>query len=308
MDTFYKGASSAVGFAVESVWGTKGTVFRKFGIPTGTTDPNKTATVVNLLDMNESREGTAQTVTAEKYEIKHSFYVNDYYGLKSILSKVVKAGSGAPFKYTFTPDCDVPAFSFYHKINNCDPSKNISDIYVGCKIKTANFTINEGLLMCDLTFSAKERLKDQGEIVITENNADPYKYADVINGELSIDSKNIQIDEWSFSIDNKMVERQAGLTISEQSVTDIAYSQTAKGQMNSTDLRDLVGGAEVDMAILFSRGTNDTLSFKSKVMITSAPNPTSKSEVVSVSIAPSTRTLAIEYVTATDINLATIVL
>lgn len=307
-DTYYKGAQSAVGFAVETTWGTKGTSFRKFGIPTGTTDPNKTATVKILGDMNSSREATTQVVTANKYEIKHSFYVNDYWGLLAILGTVAKVGATSPFTYTFTPNHCIPAFSFYHKIDNCDTGKNISDIYVGCKVKTAAFTMNEGLLMCELTFSAKDREEDQGVIAVTENNAEPYKYADIINGNISLNSSNVQIDDWNITVDNKMVERQAGLLIDEQSVTNIEYSQSAKGQMNTTDVRDLVGGSEVPMVVLFTRGTNDTLSFNTNVMITSAPNPTTKSDVVQVNIAPSTRTLAIVYTTTTDIDTADIVL
>jgi len=308
VDTYYKGAQSAVGFAVETTWGIAGTAFRKFGISTGTTDPNKTATVVMLGDMNSSREGTSQVVTANKYEIKHSFYVNDYWALLAILGTVAKVGATSPFTYTFTQSSCIPAFSFHHKIDNCDAGKNISDVYVGCKIKQAAFTMNEGLLMCELTFSAKDREEDQGVIAVTENNAEPYKYSDIINGNISINSAAVQMDDWNISVDNKMVERQAGLLIDEQSVTNIEYSQSAKGQMNSTDVRDLVGGSEVPMVVLFSRGTNDTLSFNTNVMITSAPNPTTKSDVVQVNITPSTRTLEIVYITTTDIDVGDIVL
>lgn len=305
-DTYYKGAQAVVGFAPETTWGTAGTAFRKFGIPVGTITPTKTATVKILNDMNSSREGTAQTVTAYKYEITHSFYVNDYYGLLGILGNVTKTGS-SPFTYSFTPDdkC-IPSFSLYNKIGNCDVSKVITDIYVGCKIKTANFSINEGLLMCDLTFSAKDRLADQGEKVITENTAEIYKYADIVNGVISIDSNDVQIDSWNISIDNKIVERQAGLTIDEQSATNIEYSQAAAGQMNSEDVKNLVGGSEVEMNTKFVRGVNDTLEFKTNVVIMSSEGQIDKTSTVPINIAPSTRTLQIDYVTTTDINVSDI--
>ena len=308
-EIFYKGAQSICGFGVETTWGTQATAFRKFGIPTGTTDPVHTATVKNLMDMNLAREGTSQTTTMDKYEIKTAFYVNDYYGLMAIMGKVTKTGSNAPFTYTFTPnEADIPAFSFYHQIDNRDPARNIKDVYVGCKIKTAVFSINEGLLMCELTFSAKDRNDNQTGITVTSNTQEPYKYADVVNGEIQINSQNIQMDEWSLTIDNKLIERQAGLLISEQSITNIEYNQTAKGQMHTTDVRNLIGGSEVPFSIKFTRGTNDTLEFASNVVIMSAPNPTAKAETVNVNIAPSTRTMSIVYVSNSDINVPDIVL
>ena len=307
-DLYYKGAQSTCAFSNETTWGTPGTVFRKFGIPTGTTDPKKSAVVKNLLDMNEQREGTKQTVTAKKYEIKYSFYVTDYFGLKAILGKVTKSGSSPTFSYKFTPSHDIPAFSFYHKIEKKDPKKIIREIYIVCKVKSANFSINEGLLMCDLTFSAKDRLEGQLEQAVTENTELPYKYADVINGRVQIDSKNIQMDEWSLSIDNKMIERQAGLLIDEQSVTNIEYNQTTQGQMDSLDVRNLIGGDEVQMSVKFLRGVNDSLEFLTTVLISEAPNPTEKGNVVTAEIKPMTRTLVIDYVTSTDIEETNIVL
>lgn len=264
----------------------------------------------NIVDQNVVVKNRTQNLSREAHSIdrqrvlcrgNHNLEVQNGIFLKSVFGTVNRTGSSAPYTHTFTTGNTLPNLSFYHEKLNDSDNLSVRDIYTGAKINSMNLTCSEGgYLIMENDVWAIKYLDNQTAKSITASAVTPFRFADIVNGEVSVNSVNHKIMSYQYTRGNNLIDEQAGEYSSEFDPQQLDETLTLGVRMRKTELRALRrSAAEVPIVIRWQRGANDYIQLTHTGKIVTAPEDTGVEGTIDVSISFEIRTTTAVVVDST---------
>ena len=298
MVNFYTNSLTKSGAQEESTYGTAAVSFSWFGL-TQSFNVNQSNETIKNRTQNLSRETFSVDVLKQMFNGTVSWRVQDATFLLAAFGTLNTSGAG-PYTHTFTTGDSLISYTLYNETKGRGGASDIVDTYQGCKTNEFKLSVSEGeYLMAENNIMSNGKTSSVTPVAITASTEKGFKYADIVNGEITVDSTALKVNSYEYTRNNTLSEEQSGLTISEPCAQELDENLTLNMKLSGAQIATLINtGAEVPVVLLLTRGTH-TFQVTHQVVFKEAPGERGTEGVIDVSVTADVRSTTIVVVNDT---------